>query len=381
MKSNISIIRVCRTWPSKTHNGVGLHSYYYSKYINIKTIVFFKEDKNYRDIYELPNIKLKKIKYEDLKAKSGKRIRLFSLIALSKIYGEFCMLLCLLKSTKEKSKNDFLILHVHSSIYLISSIIFSFFRKSIVILQLGGTEINRFQHSPIHQFLLKKVDGCVCVTNQFSEEIKKFNPDIKTKVIDNGVDLNIFKISNEKNPNYFVSIGSLTWKKNYKMLINAFSKFRKINSSAILDIFGEGPLHNELQDQIINLNLSGVVNLKGLTKQDDLCKSLSKAYIYFQSSIQEGLAKAILEAICCGTPVVSTNAGSCGILAKKYGIGLDSFEEEEFLQAIIKLYEDKNLWLKSHQNCLNNRNQFSWKYVSMKVLDLYQELIKEKESL
>jgi len=291
------------------------------------------------------------------------------------------MLVRLLKSIKEKSKNDLLIIHVHSSIYLLSSVIFSFFQKSIVILQLGGSEINRFKHSPIHQFLLNKVDGCVCVTNQFSEEIRKFNPKIKTKVIDNGVDLNIFKGSNKKNPNYFVSIGNLRWQKNFKMLINAFYNFRKINSSARLDIFGEGPLYDELQDQIINLNLSGVVNLKGLTKQDDLAKSLSKAYIYFQSSIQEGLAKSILEAICCGTPVISTNAGACGIFAKKYGIGLNSFEEEEYLQAMIKLYEDKNLWLKSHQNCLKNRNQFSWKYVSAKVLELYQELINEKEIL
>ena len=183
MKSNISIIRVCRTWPSKTHNGVGLHSYYYSKYINIKTIVFFKEDKNYRDIYELPNIKLKKIKYEDLKAKSGKRIRLFSLIALSKIYGEFCMLLCLLKSTKEKSKNDFLILHVHSSIYLISSIIFSFFRKSIVILQLGGTEINRFQHSPIHQFLLKKLMDVFVLQINFLKKLRNLIQILKLRLL------------------------------------------------------------------------------------------------------------------------------------------------------------------------------------------------------
>ena len=74
----------------------------------------------------------------------------------------------------------------------------------------------------------------------------------------NSADLDLFK-SYKKNINYYTSVGNLRWQKNFTSLIKAFEIFLKKNPEARLNIFGEGPEREKLEQLIKKLNLHNKV--------------------------------------------------------------------------------------------------------------------------
>ena len=58
------IIRICRTWPSNDKRSIGLHAYYYTKYINIPTEIYLKDECKNKSLLNLKNASFKLIRYK-----------------------------------------------------------------------------------------------------------------------------------------------------------------------------------------------------------------------------------------------------------------------------------------------------------------------------
>lgn len=102
-----------------------------------------------------------------------------------------------------------------------------------------------------------------------------------------------------------ISTGRLVQQKGYGDLLTAFAEVHKQHPEAVLVIAGEGPLHNQLTDQINKLGLEEHVKLLGF--RDDVPLLLAASDIFVSSSHWEGLSVSILEAMAAGLPVVATN--------------------------------------------------------------------------
>tara|TARA_Y100000589_G_scaffold173162_1_gene164405 strand:+ start:672 stop:1817 length:1146 start_codon:yes stop_codon:yes gene_type:complete len=366
------IIRVCRTWPSENQNGVGLHAFFYSKYINIPTTIFVKDIKKKDNPVTLANISIKTVNYRDILLKKKKNnILLLLLILITKARGEIIMFLNLIIRTEIKRINN--ILHIHSANFILSGYLLSFFYKIPIIVQLGGTDILRMEKSIIHKFILKRIIYFICINNEISNKIKRINPKAKTLIVGNSADLSLFKPS-KKNKNLFVSVGNLRWQKSYSTLINSFNIFTKKNPKATLLIFGEGPERKKLEHQIKDLHLEDNIFLKGYCTQKEIASTLSKSYIYIQSSISEGMPKSILEGVASGCPIIATNVGSCKELTDKFGIGVKPNNPIDLSEAILKLFINNELWNFYHLECIKNRTKFSWENLVKKVSAFYEEI-------
>jgi len=92
-----------------------------------------------------------------------------------------------------------------------------------------------------------------------------------------------------------LAVGNLRYQKNYPYLIEAF---RNIPSQVSLDVYGEGPLRNELQQQIDKYKLN--IRLCGL--QNDMHTVLPNYDAFVMSSFYEGQPLSLLEAMACGLP-------------------------------------------------------------------------------
>ena len=367
------IIRVCRTWPTENKNGVGLHAFFYSKYINIPTKIFVKDINEKDKPIMLDNISMKTINYSDLLFKNKKNnILIFLFILITKIKGEIIMLINLLFHIKRTQIKR--IIHIHSANFTLSGFLTSYIYKIPVVVQLGGTDILRMEKSLIHKFILKKIKYFICVNDQISKKIKRINPKAKTLIVGNSADLSLFKPS-KKNKNLFVSVGNLRWQKDYSTLISSFNIFLKKNPKATLLIFGEGPEREKLENQIKYLNLEDNIFLKGYCNQKEIANALSKSYIYIQSSVSEGMPKSILEGVAAGCPIIATNVGSCKDFADKFGVCVEPNNPIDLSEAILKLFMNKELWNFYHQKCVNNRNQFNWEKLVEKVSNFYEEII------
>ena len=137
-----------------------------------------------------------------------------------------------------------------------------------------------------------------------------------------------------------LSVGRLTSQKDFRTLIHAFKQvLEKKNCNLI--ILGEGELRPELEKLIKSLGLENNIQLLGFV--DNPYAWMSHADLFVLSSIREGFGNVIVEAMACGTPIVSTDcpSGPSEILeGGLWGELVPPYSADLLAKAIIKSLDD-----------------------------------------
>lgn len=191
-------------------------------------------------------------------------------------------------------------------------------------------------------FLL--ANGCVFQTEDAS---KYFFNRIRSKstIIVNPVNELFFNTPPSNNRKNIITVGRLFPQKNHKLLIQAFALISKKFPNEKLIIFGEGPLKRELKEYAIDMGIEKCVVFPGSISNVNV--ELSKAKVFVLSSDYEGLPNALMEAMACGTAVVSTDCPSGGpkylLKESNAGILVSCNNADEMAEAIsIMMNEEKN---------------------------------------
>ncbi|HAW53175.1 MAG TPA: glycosyl transferase, partial [Flavobacteriales bacterium] len=108
-------------------------------------------------------------------------------------------------------------------------------------------------------------------------------------------------------PPVLIAVGRLQPQKDYTMLIEAFAQVRQ-KQSARLIILGEGRERSMLETLIAERGLDQDVSLPGFVRNP--FAYMARASLFVLSSRWEGLPTVLIEALCCGTPVVATDCPS-----------------------------------------------------------------------
>lgn len=139
-------------------------------------------------------------------------------------------------------------------------------------------------------------------------------------------------------------MGRLEHVKNFTSLISAFRIVAQRHPDWTLKIYGDGSLKDSLQNQINESGLQNNVFLMGFS--NDMERALRQSSIFAFSSLVEGFALVIVEAMECGLPVVSYQC-PCGpkdiITDGKDGFLVPVNDEQMLAEKICDLIEDENL--------------------------------------
>jgi glycosyltransferase involved in cell wall biosynthesis len=108
-------------------------------------------------------------------------------------------------------------------------------------------------------------------------------------------------------PPVILGVGKLEIQKDFPTLLRAFARLR-VERPLRLAILGEGPQRDRLERLARDLAISGDVLLPGF--QMNPFAWLARATVFVLSSAWEGASNALLEALACGCPSVSTNCVS-----------------------------------------------------------------------
>ena len=192
----------------------------------------------------------------------------------------------------------------------------------------------------------------------FQTEYQKFR--FPVKIGKKGIVINnpiILSAQRKKSVHKIVSVGRFFPQKNQKMLIQAFAEIAIKNPDYQLIIYGEGPLRQELEELICELQLENRVFLPGFRK--NIHALISDAEMFVLSSDYEGLSNALLEALCMGIPCITTNVSGIDevIKDKINGILVPPRNTEKLIQAMELLINNPELRQKiSHKGIETGKN-------------------------
>lgn len=166
------------------------------------------------------------------------------------------------------------------------------------------------------------LDRLVCISRNVADSVRRFthrnglpievrpNPVIDERAATRKMQTPSIAWLADKTLPVIVAVGRMEEQKNYPLLLDAFAKVRA-NRPARLVILGEGSLKGQLEAQAQRLGIADDVLMPGFDDNPFAC--IRAADVLAMSSHWEGLPTVTIEALYCGTTVVST-LNSTGIV-------------------------------------------------------------------
>jgi len=215
----------------------------------------------------------------------------------------------------------------------------------------GESSFNHYKNIKLFQSIINHANGIIAVSSEINDRIVgKFSVSISDKILiaPNGFNKEKFyhtgkeirQVLGYSDKDFIISfVGSFIERKGILILDRALTE---INNKNIKVIFiGNGnliPTYN---------NILHV----GPVKHNEIVKYLNSSDIFVLPTLNEGSCNAIIEAIACGLPIVSSkNPFNDDILSDNYSIRVDPQNVDEVKMAILKLFNDPQLRnLMSHE--------------------------------
>ena len=95
-------------------------------------------------------------------------------------------------------------------------------------------------------------------------------------------------------------------------------------------------------------------------------------------SIYEGFGLPVLEAMACGTPVVTSNISSMPEVAGRAAVLVDPYDEESIASGILAVVSDPSLQSTLRREGILRSRTFSWDRAARETLALYRDVYNER---
>jgi glycosyltransferase involved in cell wall biosynthesis len=170
---------------------------------------------------------------------------------------------------------------------------------------------------------------------------------------------------------YLLYVGTIDRRKDYATLLRALLRLDQPLSLVLAGTLIEG--RTDFPALVERLGLGARVRFLGYVPQEDLPALYRGAAAFVYPSFYEGFGLPPLEAMACGTPVVSYNAASLPEVVGEAGILLDPPWTPEALAAEIhRLLEDEALRLELRARGFEQAKRFDWAETARRTVRVYE---------
>jgi colanic acid/amylovoran biosynthesis glycosyltransferase len=203
-----------------------------------------------------------------------------------------------------------------------------------VVISCRGSQINVAPHDPQRtdfveglKVTLAKATAVHCVSEAIKQEAMNYGLEPqKAWVIRPAVDPDFFcppgQMPQKATPLHIITTGSLIWRKGYEYALLAVRQLVDEQVPICLDIIGDGRERQRLLYTIQDLGLQEVVHIHGCLAPEQVRDKLQQAHVFLLASLSEGISNAVLEAMACGLPIVTTD---CGGMREAVTDGIEGF--------------------------------------------------------
>jgi glycosyltransferase involved in cell wall biosynthesis len=210
----------------------------------------------------------------------------------------------------------------------------------------------------------------------------------RIRVVHHGVDTSLQRVENAAQlrdvrrryglpERYFLYVGTLQPRKNLQRLIQAHRRLRE--SDAHLPSLVLAGQTGWLADPIIREARQSVsadsVILTGYVDRADLAALLSASVAFVYPSLYEGFGMPVLEAMSCGTPVLTSNVSSLPEVAGDAAMLVDPEDVDSICEGLRRLADDSELREDLRGRGLERVCQFSWDRAARETLAVLREAV------
>jgi glycosyltransferase involved in cell wall biosynthesis len=175
---------------------------------------------------------------------------------------------------------------------------------------------------------------------------------------------------------YIFYIGALESRKNLPRLLEAYAKLRQWSTRWKLVIAGaRGVKFLPVVDMVQRLQLEAHVQFTGYIADKNLPALYAGADLFTFPSLYEGYGLPVLEAMACGTPVVTSNVSSLPEVAGDAAILVDPYKVEEITAAMRQVLEDEVLAAELRAKGLARAQSFSWERTARETIAVYEKVL------
>ena len=181
-------------------------------------------------------------------------------------------------------------------------------------------------------------------------------------------------------PGYFFFLGNTDPKKNTERTLIAYSKYLEMSDVKRKLLMAD--LDRGYLDEIIDRNDIGNIRdhivMPGYIKNADLPYIYNNAFAFLYTSLRESFGIPLLEAMACGTPVITSNTSSMPEIGGPDVIMVNPQNANEITEKMLLLEKDKALYQKQKDIGIIRAQQFSWEYTAEQLLMVYEDVYRQR---
>lgn len=278
--------------------------------------------------------------------------------------------------TLKLDKHDIFVLNNPSNLIFIPNYVLS--KTNVVLVQANNidTVYSTFFSKLSISFKKKHIKKFTVYTPKDKYRIiERFNlPEDKIVIIPRGCRFKPLNISRDKVPSKkLVTICRIEERQKY--LSKMVSIIRKLPSDYSLDIYGDGPVCEV--DSLVKL-IRNDSRIKFCGPTNDVPTVLASYSIFLMTSRWEGFGQSLIEARSQGLPIVAFNTFEAADWIVKNGLNgylIEPFNEDEFVNSIVNLCSNRNLYSSFSKNSLIFSNETLIDNINVKWIILFKKLL------
>ena len=206
----------------------------------------------------------------------------------------------------------------------------------------------------------------------------------KIDVVHNGVDASFqplpadqvaaFRQQRGLPDRFVLFVGTLEPRKNIVGLIEAYAKLPKERPPLVL-VGGKGWFYDEIFGRVEALELTDEVHFAGFVPTEDLPLWYNAADLFVYPSVYEGFGLPPLEAMACGTAVITSTASSLPEVVGKAGQLVDPTDTDALATAMEQVLGNRDLQQEMQAAGLVQAGDFSWEKAARQTVDSYRRAL------
>jgi glycosyltransferase involved in cell wall biosynthesis len=175
---------------------------------------------------------------------------------------------------------------------------------------------------------------------------------------------------------FLIHVGTIEPRKNLMRLVEALQQLR--DSGLIIPLLvvgGKGWLYEGFFRRLEALEVRDAVRFPGYVPSADLPILYSAATLAVTPSVYEGFGLPVLEAMACGTPVISSHSSSLPELGGQAACYFDPYDVEEMASTIRAVWTDSEQRAEMREKGLAQAAKFSWARAAEETLAIYRTVL------